>query len=174
MLKKEKYRTDKDGKRKNDQDDDEGRFKKKKTKNNADEVKAKERKMMIKDLKTDLKDEEKVAAKGAFKANVDLLEKVFYIYFKVLCKNNAISKFYKDSLNGLLKHVHKINVDLIWSILDRLKDSCQKLRYKEDQQDNRLLCIVTMNNILQGPAKDFQMDDLCVLTNLYTFLKDTY
>ena len=88
--------------------------------------------MLMKDLKADLKDEEGVATKGAFKANVEILEKVFYIYFKVLCKNNAISKFYKDSLNGLLKHVHKINVDLIWSILDKLKESCVKLRNKED------------------------------------------
>lgn len=83
---------------------------------------------MMKELKADLKQEDGLAAKGAFQANVQLLEKVFYIYFKVLCKNNVISKFYKDSLNGLLKHVHHINVDLIWSIVEKLKDSCVKLR----------------------------------------------
>jgi hypothetical protein len=76
----------------------------------------------MKELKTDLKDDTTVHAKGVFKANIALLEKAFYLYFKVLCKPN-ISKYYEHALNGLLKHVHHINVALIWSILEKLKES---------------------------------------------------
>ena len=89
--------------------------------------------------------------KGIVKNNSVILEKLFYIYFKVLTRNK-ISKFYKDGLNGLLKFVHKINVDLIWNIIENLKESCLKLRIQTDQQENRLLCILTINNIIDGPA----------------------
>lgn len=83
--------------------------------------------MLMKELKEDLKDESGMQAKTVFKGNIALLEKAFYLYFKVLCKP-VMSKYYKDALNGILKHVHHINVELIWNILDKLKESFTKLR----------------------------------------------
>lgn len=46
------------------------------------------------------------------KHNGELLSKIFYIYFKII-KAEKLSKFYDSALEGMLKFVHLINIELI-------------------------------------------------------------
>ena len=127
----------------------------------------------MKQLDSELKEDQTVSNKQLVKENARIMEKLFYIYFKIITRNK-ISKYYRDALDGLLKYVHRINVDLIWNIIEYLKISCDKLRSMQDQQENRILCILAINNIITGPGQVFEIDELPVLTNLYIFVKDFY
>lgn len=36
------------------------------------------------------------------------------------------------------------------------------------------MCLLCMNNIIDGPGKHFEVDDLLILINIYGYLKDVY
>ena len=81
----------------------------------------------FKKLKKEVKGELKLSvadmtAKEIVKHNSDVLEKIYYIYFKVLTQPFP-SKFYRTAMNGILKYVHLINVDMIWSLIMKLIES---------------------------------------------------
>lgn len=69
------------------------------------------------------------SVKDIAKMNNDILVKLVYISFKII-KSEKISKFYKSALNGLLKYIHLINIDLVQSSVDALYDSYRRLRSK--------------------------------------------
>jgi nucleolar complex protein 3 len=59
--------------------------------------------------------------------NTEVLEKLYYIYFKIL-KREETSKFLISALNGILKYVHFISFDLILSIINQLQFGCKLMR----------------------------------------------
>lgn len=77
-------------------------------------------KSMKKELKEELKEGvSELTPQQIVRHNADILEKIFYIYFKVI-KSEEISKFFNSAMNGILKHVHLINVDLISALVENL------------------------------------------------------
>ena len=54
--------------------------------------------------------------KEIMKHNTELLEKLYYIYFKIIRNDN--SKYLIPALKGILKYIHLINFDLIIEIMN--------------------------------------------------------
>lgn len=59
--------------------------------------------------------------------NSNILQELFYIYFKVLVERiNSI--FLKDCLDGILKYVHLINIELTQSLIEHIHASAGVFR----------------------------------------------
>lgn len=78
-------------------------------------------KSLRKEVESTMKESEAVLMTGKEIAryNNDILVKLVYIFFKII-KSQKISKFYQSALNGLLKFIHFINVDLVEAGIDCL------------------------------------------------------
>lgn len=109
--------------------------------------------------------------------NSELLQELFYIYFKVLLKRNY-SQFLRDCLDGMLKFGHLINTSLIKSLIENLGQSTDSFRKLWQQSgDKRYLeaglnVVFTAESIINGPAQVFSMADHREAVNFYRLLKD--
>lgn len=96
--------------------------------------------------------------------NTQILEKLFYIYFKLIIRQPP-SKFFIKALDGCLKYVHLISVNLIWDLEEKLAHCASNLRlyykkrYVPEALSYRLFCVLAMEEILSGPGVTLNLDD---------------
>ena len=109
--------------------------------------------------------------------NSELLQEMFYIYFKILLKR-SYSQFLKDCLDGMLKFGHLINTVLIKSLIENLSYSADTFRKLFKQTNDKqyieagLYVVFTAESIINGPAQVFSMADHREAVNFYRLLKD--
>lgn len=121
--------------------------------------------------------EVRIDHKKITRINSELLQEVFYIYFKVLLKR-SYSQFLRDCLDGMLKFGHLINTTLIKSLIENLSQSAESYRSLwKKTNDNRYLqaglyVVFTAESIINGPAQVFNMADHREAVNFYRLLKD--
>ena len=109
--------------------------------------------------------------------NSEILQEMFYIYFKILLKR-SYSMFLKDSLDGMLKFSHLINTGLIKSLIENLSSSATSFRKLWQKSadpkyvEAGLYVVFTAESIINGPASIFSMADHREAVNFYRILKD--
>ncbi|KAL4456085.1 hypothetical protein ABPG74_014046 [Tetrahymena malaccensis] len=139
-----------------------------------------ELKKMKKELREELEEQDaEIDPKLLIKYNAQILEKVYYIYFKLI-KRPSPTKFFTSVMDGIVKFIHMIDVNLIWDLIGCLQKSAQNMRQytnKKGGEDKlalhkRMHCIYTVEAILNGPGQVFDVDDKEAILNFFHVMID--
>lgn len=115
--------------------------------------------------------------KDIVKSNSEVLQEIYYIYFKILVERPN-SKFLADVLEGVLTFSHLINIDLTSTLIAYLDSATQHHRQlwlqsrNQHSLESRIRLAFTTESLLNGPLSVYNMDDLKATTALFTILRD--
>lgn len=88
------------------------------------------------------------------------------------------SIFLKDALDGILKFVHLINIDLTQSLIEHIDVSANifrdlwKVNKTPELMEIRLLIAFTGESIINGPLSVYNMDDIKMTKHLFRIMRD--
>ncbi len=141
-----------------------------------DEEEKTEFRSLKKEIRQELKlGEAELEPKEIARHNSNILERVFYLVFKILQLKEP-SKFLHHSLQAVLKFVHLINVELISNLLKLLIQAANSFRSNKLKNNKfflaRLECVLTAEEVIQGPGQVLEIDDKEAAMHFYQILRD--